>query len=127
MPHHVSKTRFAELVERAIDELPGQFRAFIEECPVEVKTRPSRKLLKSMGLAEDELLMGLYTGQALTERTAEGESGQLPARITIFQEDVELCADSEADLVREVRITLLHELGHHFGLDEQDLENLGYG
>ena len=54
------------------------------------------------------------------------QSGTLPDVIYIFQEDVEQISDSEADLIREVRTTVLHELGHHFGLDEDDLDQLGY-
>lgn len=126
MAYHVSKKRFAELVEQAIDELPSQFRDFIEEVPVEIKQRPSRKLLKNVGLAEDELLLGLYQGVSLTSRSVQ-DSGTAPSMIYIFQEDVELCAEREEDLVREVRVTLLHELGHHFGMSERDLERLGYG
>jgi predicted Zn-dependent protease with MMP-like domain len=123
---HVSKSRFAELVERAIESLPQRFREFIEEVPIEIKQRPSRKLLKSLGLEEDELLLGLYQGRAITARSVE-DSGALPDAIYIFQEDVELSSDTEDQLVEQVRVTVLHELGHHFGLDEDDLDSLGYG
>jgi predicted Zn-dependent protease with MMP-like domain len=132
MAYHVSKERFAELVERALAELPQQFARHLEEVPVEIKTRPSRKLLRSLGMDEDELLLGLYHGRALTERSVEysagrpGETSPLDV-IFIFQEDIELVSKSEADLLREVRTTVLHEIGHHFGLDEDDLERLGYG
>ena len=94
--------------------------------PVEIRDRPSRKLLKSLGMDDDELLMGLYTGIPLTESSVE-HSGQPSGLISIFQEDIELVCESAKDLVREVRVTVLHELGHHFGLDEDDLDKLGYG
>ena len=55
------------------------------------------------------------------------DSGALPDVIYVFQEDVEEVCESETDLVREVRTTVLHELGHHFGMDEEDLDELGYG
>lgn len=126
MPHHVSKAKFAALVERALAELPEPFAGYLEEVPVEIREQPTRKQLKSVGLGENELLLGLYQGIPLTERSVE-HSGQPPGVIFVFQEDVELVCDSEADLVREVRTTVLHELGHHFGLDEDDLERLGYG
>ena len=126
MPFHVSKAKFASLVEEALAELPEPFAAYIEEVPVDIRDRPTRKQLKSVGLDDDELLMGLYVGIPLTEASVE-HSGQQPGVIYIFQEDIELvCEDAEA-LVREVRVTVLHELGHHFGLDEDDLDRLGYG
>lgn len=126
MAYHVSKQRFAELVEQALAELPEPFAAHLEEVTVEIKQRPTRKQLKEAGLEEDELLLGLYVGHPLTNRSVE-HSGVLPDSIYIFQEDVELCSDSEQDLVREVRNTVLHEMGHHFGMDEDDLDELGYG
>lgn len=125
MPYHVNKREFETLVEEAIGEIPEPFAAFLEEVPVEIHTRPSVKLLRELGLEEDELLMGLYRGRPRTERSVE-QSGNLPDVIYVFQEDHELVADSRADLVREVRTTVLHEIGHHFGMSEADLEKLGY-
>jgi predicted Zn-dependent protease with MMP-like domain len=132
MAYHVSKDRFARLVERALAELPPQFARHLEEVPLEIRTRPTRKMLRSLGMDDDELLLGLYHGRALTDRSVEysagrpGEGSPLDV-IYVFQEDIELVSESEADLLREVRTTVLHEIGHHFGLDEDDLERLGYG
>jgi predicted Zn-dependent protease with MMP-like domain len=126
MAYHVSKARFAELVERAMAELPEPFAGFMEEVRVEIEDRPSAKLLRELEMEEDELLLGLYYGRSLLERSVE-DSGRMPDVITIFQEDVEEVSDSEGDLVREVRITVLHEIGHFFGMDEDDLDKLGYG
>jgi predicted Zn-dependent protease with MMP-like domain len=126
MPYHVSKARFAELVERALAELPEPFAAHLDEVPVEVRQRPTRKQLQSVGLGEDDLLLGLYQGRPLTERSVM-DSGNLPDVIYVFQEDVETVSDTEADLIEEVRKTVLHELGHHYGMDEDDLDELGYG
>jgi predicted Zn-dependent protease with MMP-like domain len=77
-------------------------------------------------LEDNELLLGLYVGHPLTERSVE-MSGVLPDAIYIFQEDVEMVSENEDDLLREVRITVLHEIGHFFGMDEDDLDNIGYG
>lgn len=126
MPHHVSKAKFAALVEEALAELPEPFAGYLEEVPLEIRERPTRKQLKSVGLGEDDLLMGLYQGIPLTERSVES-SGQPPGLILVFQEDVELACDDAEELVREVRVTVLHELGHHFGLGEDELDRLGYG
>lgn len=128
MPYHVSKARFAALVERALEELPEQFRAVLEEVPVQIETRPPKRLLRSLGMDDDELLLGVYQGASLLHRgEAEGRGSPVPNHILIFQEDIELVSDTEADLSREVRTTVLHEIGHHFGMDEDDLDALGYG
>jgi predicted Zn-dependent protease with MMP-like domain len=126
MPHHVTRARFAELVEQALAEMPEQFAQFLEEVPVEIKDRPTRKQLRSLGLDDDEFLLGLYHGRPRTERSVL-DSAAIPDVIYIFQEDVELVCDSEAELVQEVRKTVLHEIGHHFGMSEEDLDDLGYG
>ena len=126
MPYRVSKQRFGELVEQALNLLPEQFAAFLDQAPVEVRDRSSPKQRKSVGLGPNELLLGLYHGRPLTQRSVE-HSGSMPDVIYIFQEDVELACDNEEDLIQQVRITVLHEIGHLFGLDEQDLNKLGYG
>ena len=126
MAYHVSKADFAGCVEQALAELPEPFAAHLEQITVEIKDRPSRKLLRSVGLDDDELLLGLYQGIALPDRSVQ-HSGVLPDRILIFQEDVELASDTPEQLVREIRTTVLHEIGHHFGMDEDDLDAIGYG
>ena len=123
--YHVSKQEFAELVERAIATLPEQFRAHLETCRLEIRKRPTVKELRELGLEDDELLLGLYVGNPLTERSIV-DSGGLPDVIYVFQEDCELASDSADQLLEEVRVTVLHELGHHFGMDEDDLQRLGY-
>lgn len=125
MAYHLSKQRFGELVEKALADLPEPFATHLEEVSVEIRTRPTPKQLKKAGLDEDELLLGLYQGHPLTERSVL-QSGTLPDVIYIFQEDVELVSDSEEQLVEEVRTTVLHEMGHHFGMSEDDLDELGY-
>jgi predicted Zn-dependent protease with MMP-like domain len=124
--HHVSREKFEEYVRQAISGLPPQFRGHLEGCRLEVRKRPSKRELRELGMEEDELLLGLYVGQPLTERSV-ADSGHLPDVIYLFQEDCELVSDSAEQLVEEVRITVLHELGHHFGMDEEDLGRLGYG
>lgn len=128
MPYHVSKERFSQLVEQALDGLPEQFRVFLDQVPVQIMTRPSKHLLQSLGMQDDELLLGLYQGADLMGRAeVEGRGSPVPNHILIFQEDIELVSHNEEHLVREVRTTVLHEIGHHFGMDENDLDELGYG
>lgn len=76
--------------------------------------------------AEEPGLLGLYEGIALTERTSD-YGGVLPDRITIFQDAItDICAD-RAEVVREVAVTVVHEVAHHFGIDEDTLHELGWG
>ena len=128
MAYHVGKARFGQLVERALSQLPPRFREFVDEVPVQIEWRPTPRMLRSVGLDDDELLFGLYQGANLMDRSeVEGRGTPMPNHILIFQEDHELVAKSETELVEEVRMTVLHEIGHHFGMDEDDLEALGYG
>jgi predicted Zn-dependent protease with MMP-like domain len=126
MAYHVSKAQFSDLVEQALALLPEQFATFLEEVPVEVRDRLTPQLRKSLHLGPRARVLGLYRGRPLTTRSVE-HSGAMPDVIYIFQEEIELASDDEADLIDQVRITVLHEIGHLFGMDEQDLEELGYG
>ena len=126
MPYPVSKTEFETIVQNAVSDLPEPFAEFLEEVPIEIHTRPSKKLLRELGLEEDELLMGLYRGVDRTRRSVE-DSGRMPDVIYIFQEDHELVCKNRTQLVEEVRKTVLHEIGHHFGMSEEDLDEIGYG
>lgn len=126
LAYHVSKATFGRLVERALAELPEPFAQHLEEVPIEIRDRPTRRQLRGVGLDDDQLLMGLYDGIPLTDRSVE-HSATRPPVIYLFQEDIELASDTEAELVAEVRTTVLHEIGHHFGMTEDDLDELGYG
>jgi predicted Zn-dependent protease with MMP-like domain len=126
MAHHVSKQRFDELVQEALLELPEQFAQFLQEVPVEVRDRPSASQLRSLSMRHGDLLLGLYVGRPRTRRSVE-DSGRIPDVIYIFQESIEAVCRNEFELIEQVRKTVLHEIGHHFGLDEQDLTRLGYG
>jgi predicted Zn-dependent protease with MMP-like domain len=123
--YRVSKSKFAELVELAIAELPEEFARFIEEVPIEVRNRPTAEQMAELGLKPGRLLLGLYRGRPRTVRSVQ-DSGTMPDVIYVFQQPIEQYCSSEADLVRQVRKTVLHEIGHHFGLGEDELEKLGY-
>lgn len=126
MAHRVSKAHFADLVEKAMSSLPPQFATFVQEVPVEIRDRPTRRELREVGLEKDHLLLGLYRGRPRTVRSVM-DSGAIPDVIFLFQECIEASCNSEEELVEQVRTTVLHEIGHHFGMSEEDLEELGYG
>lgn len=126
MPCHVSREKFGLIVESALADLPQPFAGFLEEVPVEIRHRPSAQQLHAAGLSENDLLFGLYVGHPRTWRSVE-MSDVMPDVIYIFQHDHELACRNEQELQRQVRITVLHEIGHHFGMNEEDLKKLGYG
>jgi predicted Zn-dependent protease with MMP-like domain len=130
------RARFDALVEDAIGSLPARVRELLDEVPLVVLDEPETAMLKDLGIEgdDDEALdeiCGLHTGTMLTERSVEHHA-DLPTVIHMFRRGVVSLAggwDQEhADerVYEEVRITLLHELGHHFGLDEDGLADLGY-
>lgn len=126
MAYRVSKQAFGALVERALAELPPRFADFLEEVPVEVRDRPTAAQMRSARVEEGNLLLGLYHGRPLTHRSVE-DSGRLPDVIYIFQDHIQQVSDNEEELIEQVRTTVLHEIGHHFGMSEEDLDRLGYG
>lgn len=123
----VSPERFEELVGRALDLLPPEFRDHMENVGVVISDEPDAELLESMGMDPDDpedTLFGLYEGTPLTERFHDDVL--LPDTITIFRRPLLEWCESEREVVDEVRITVLHEIGHFFGMDEDRLEELGY-
>jgi predicted Zn-dependent protease with MMP-like domain len=126
MPCRMGRAEFAELVELALAELPEEFARFIEEVPVEIVDRPTPQQRKRLNLRDDQLLLGLYHGRPLTQRSVE-DSGAMPDLIYIFQDSIQAVSFDRDGLIAQVRKTVLHEIGHHFGMSEADLEELGYG
>jgi predicted Zn-dependent protease with MMP-like domain len=126
MAYRLSKPAFGQLVERALDELPAPFADFLAEVPVEVRDCPTAAQLRLVGVRQNSLLLGLYHGRPITQRSVE-DSGRLPDVIYIFQEPIQQVSNSEEELTDQVRKTVLHEIGHHFGMNERELEELGYG
>lgn len=133
------RERFDALVEDVLAALPAAVHEMLEESPLIVEDFAPRALLREVGLDPDaDDLCGLHSGFSLTQRSVS-QSGEVPDQIQIFRRGIidaaggwEAGEDEDGpfggpDAVREqVRITILHEIGHHFGLDEDDLAGLGY-
>ncbi len=112
----MSRARFEELVTEAMDRVPPELSALIDNCVVLVEDEPPE---------DDPDLLGLYDGTPLTERGSEYMMA-LPDRITVFRNPtLEMC-ESDDEVVKEVGITVVHEIAHHFGIDDQRLHELGY-
>lgn len=117
----MNRDEFERIVARALDGLPGEVASFLENVAVVVEDEPSEEDLLDAGLdpAEDTLF-GIYQGLALPERG--GAYGDvLPDRIVIYRLPMLEACEHRADLVREIQDTVIHEIGHYFGLDEDDL------
>lgn len=110
----VSRERFEELVAEALDGIPPRFTTAMRNVAVFVEDQP-----------DDPHLLGLYVGVPLTERTT-GYAGVLPDRIMIYRSTICAICSTEDEVVAEVRKTVVHEVAHHFGIDDQRLHELGY-
>ena len=115
---------FDLLVEQALDSLPPAIAGHMANVAVVVADWPTRAQRRDAGLAPGEELLGLYEGTPLTERDA-GYDLVAPDRITIFRRPLLAVSGSRDELEAEVRRTVLHELAHHFGIDDDRLEALG--
>ena len=121
----VRRRRFERLVVRALDALPPDVAAMLDNVEVVIEDEPTPDQVGRRG-GEAETLFGLYEGIPLTQRDS-GYSLVLPDKITIFRGPLERASRSPAEIAREVRITVVHESGHHLGFDEDRLEQLGLG
>ncbi len=122
---HLSAQAFRRLVEEALALVPAEFRPFLEGVPVVIEDWAPDALLDELGVPGDDTLYGLYSGRALTE--GPRDSGELPPRITIYRGPLLEDCEDEEDLREEIATTVIHEIAHHFGIDEGRLEELGWG
>lgn len=116
MPVEMTEQRFEELVSDALDRIPSGLAERMSNVVVLVEDSDP----------QDPSLLGLYEGVALTERDST-YGGTLPDRITIFRDPLLRMCDTEQQVVEEVLVTVVHEIAHHFGIDEQRLHALGWG
>lgn len=113
----MGRDRFEELVGEALDEVPPQLLDLMDNVVILVADDPP---------PEDPNLLGVYEGYALTDR-GWFYSGVLPDRITIFRRPILAICDTDDDVVSEVAVTVVHEIAHHFGIDDARLHQLGWG
>ena len=114
---------FEQLVIEAIDSLPEEFIARLDNVDITVESVPTQAQLAQQGIPEGGLLLGLYEGVPITARQNYGFV--LPDKITIFQESIEMACSTPGEIVHEVRDTVVHEVAHHFGIDDDALHALG--
>jgi predicted Zn-dependent protease with MMP-like domain len=112
----LDRAAFEALVDQALDEIPEEIAAQVHNVVVLVEDEPP---------PEEPDLLGLYEGVSLTERASDHTG--LPDRITVYRGPLLAMCETPQELVREVRITVVHEIAHHFGIDDDRLHELGYG
>jgi predicted Zn-dependent protease with MMP-like domain len=119
----MQREKFENLVADALASIPRTFREAMKNIAIVVEDEPSRELLREMGIRPPGTLLGLYSGTPLTARGWD-YGNSLPDRILIFQGPHEREADDEADLVVAIGETLIHEIGHYFGMSEEQIEDI---
>jgi predicted Zn-dependent protease with MMP-like domain len=113
-------------VAQVIDKLPKEFREQLRNVEIVVETRPSNELLRAEGLdPREDTLYGIYQGVPLPDRSAL-DPPLLPDKITIFTEPLLEDFPDPVELREEIRLTVLHEIAHYFGMEEEEIEGLGY-
>lgn len=117
----LSRRRFEELVSEALDAIPDELAALMDNVAVIVEDRPTEEQR-----GEHHSLFGLYEGTDLTERSPLNYSGVMPDRITIFRLPLCQACDNEDDLYEEILVTVVHEVAHHFGISDERLDELGW-
>ena len=119
----MSEDEFEAAVQDALDSIPDKLARAMDNVAVFIED----DYVPKPGEDPDTVLLGLYEGVPLTERDSWWDAGSLPDRITIFREPIlDICASRE-DVMHEVAVTVVHEIAHHFGIDDDRLHELGWG
>ena len=122
----MDSVRFEQLVARAVDSLPDEFRARLENIDVVVEDQPTPRQLAELDKKRGETLLGLYEGVPLTNRS-QHYGLVAPDKITIFQKPIEAICKNDARIIAEIQRVVRHEIAHHFGISDARLRQLGMG
>jgi predicted Zn-dependent protease with MMP-like domain len=119
----MTRDEFLRLVDEALTTIPPRFRDALANVAIVVEDEPSPAQLAEVDIEPPDTLLGLYEGTPLTERQwAHGNA--LPDKVTLFQGPIEDASDDEDDTVIAIGETLIHEIGHYFGLSEEEIEEI---
>ncbi len=121
----MNRHRFQTLVQRALEKIPQPFQQAMQNVAIVIEDWPDPEIAEEITGDPDEWLYGLFSGTPLPERRLE-DSGELPAVITLYQRPLEEDFPDLEDLVEEIEITLVHEIAHFMGFDEDTLREYGY-
>ncbi len=118
--------RFEDLVTKAIESLPEEFRERMENVDIIIMDKPTPGQARSLRGRPGEILLGLYEGVPLTQR-GDHYDIVMPDKISIFQKNIERVCRNDDEIVTEVRKVVIHEIAHHFGISDARLDELGWG
>jgi len=122
----LSRKQFDQAVERALDRIPEEFIGQIRDVAVVVEQEPDPEILDELGVPEGETLFGVYLGTPLGQKSIFDLAVE-PDRIVIYRGPLEDCCETVEELIEQIEITVVHEVAHHFGIDEDVLARYGYG
>lgn len=118
---HRSPEAFAKLVQQAIADLPPPYAKLMESIAVVIEDEPSKEVLEDLELESEDDLLGLYQGESLAADSFFRPGGEAPPQISIYRGPILRLCESPEEVVQEVYDTVVHELGHHVGLDDDDM------
>ena len=119
----MTRHEFRALVDEALTLIPPEFRDAMHNIAIVIEDEPTLEQLDEVGIEPPDTMFGLYEGTPLTERQWSNEV-PLPDKITLFQFPIEDACDTHDDVVVEIGETLIHEIGHYFGLSEDEIEEI---
>ena len=119
----ISREQFERLVREALSQLPNDVKNHLDNVDIVVDGSASTSQLVGTGIENEMELLGLYEGIPLTERY--GYDLVLPDKITLFQKPIESICETQEQVAKEIKATIVHEIAHHFGIDDDRLHNLG--
>ena len=123
MAYHISREQFDRLVEEALRKVPKRYRRHFTNVRVVVEDFPSAEEAGLAGVPRHELL-GLFAGAAYPQKGSFFEiPAPLPDSIILYQKNIEAVCNSQDQVIEEIQLTLVHEVGHYFGMSEEDLEH----
>jgi predicted Zn-dependent protease with MMP-like domain len=125
--NQLEKEQFEQIAQEAFDSLPEVFQTNMENVHIVVEDFPHPETSKKVGVRSGGMLLGLYEGVPLSKRgTWYGMYPALPDKITLYKKNIERVATSERAIREKIREVLIHEIAHHFGMDEEEVRNAGY-
>ncbi len=121
----MTREEFTRLVSTALERIPDEFRMAMQNVQIVLEDWPEASLMEEITGDPDEVLYGLYTGTPLPDRTAD-YGNTMPDIITLYQGPLQEDYPDRAELLYEIEVTLVHEIAHYFGFDEDTIERYGY-
>jgi len=121
----ISEEEFQDLMESSMENIPESFKSKMENIVFIAEPYPSENDLAKVGLTKGKMLLGLYSGTPYTHRNT-WYAGTTPDRILLFQKNIEAVCNSKEELKSKIREVVIHEIGHYFGMNEEQIREAGY-